>query len=168
MSVPNRSTAVDYDANNKINDQNLPPANQPLNWDNTKLAPGVSDIAGVVNVAPRIWARITLATTTGGLVLINWWAMWANATFQAPTLSRSTTGVFTLTTPPTVNDEYDASFGNNANIPVALLAAMGSLEGSTPGFVNASASGNVITINTFDHTGSASDLNGVTLFIIGY
>lgn len=166
--LPNRSTAANYDAPNKINDQNQPPANQPLDWDNTKLGQCTADVAAVGLTSPRIWLRCTLAASTGALVVQNWWAQWANVSETAPIPSRTSTGVFTFTLPTMVSNEYTASFGQTDNIPVALNAAKGSLEGSTPGFVNASASGNVITVNTFGSGGSASDLVSSVLFLVAY
>ena len=165
MPLPSRSTISTYDADNKINNANIPPANQQTDWDNTKLAPAISDVVALGLTAPRFWCRMTLAATTGALVLINWQANWGNVTTTTPILARTTTGVFTITLPTTVSDEYQASLGVTNNITLALNAAEGSLEGSTFGFINASASGNVITVNTANTAGSANDLVGVTVFI---
>jgi hypothetical protein len=169
MSLPNRSSIVTFDGQNKINDQNQPPANQPLNWDNPSLGRCVSDVAALGLVSPRVWLRMTLSTSTGGLVLVSNWSVWSNATSTLPVLGRTTTGVFTVTLPTEVSDEYDASFNTTNNIAVNLSAARGGLESSSVfGFVNASATGNVITIYTADKTGTPNDLNGVTLFLVAY
>jgi hypothetical protein len=168
MPLPNRSTISTYDADNKINLANIPPAVQQTDWDNTKLAPAISDVVGLGLVSPRFWARLTLADSTGDMVLNNWQAVWSNVTTTTPILAKVTTGQFTITLPTTVSDEYDASVGTTNNITLNLLASSGKIEGSTFGFINCSASGNVISINTADHTGSANDLAGVTVFVTAY
>jgi hypothetical protein len=168
MSLPNRSTASTFDAINKINNANIPPAVQATDWDNTKLGPGVGDIAALGLTAPRFWARITLAATTGALVLNSWQAVWANVTVTTPILARTTTGIFTVTLPSVVSDEYDASLGITNNITVNLLGAVGGLESTTFGFINASASGNVINLHTANSGGSANDLVGSIIMVVAY
>jgi hypothetical protein len=168
MSQPNRSTGGTFNALGKINDQNLPPASTALDWDNPSLAQGICDVAAIGLTNPRIWCRLTLSTTTGGLILLASWAVWSNATSIPVTLARTTTGVFTITTPATVSDEYDASFNITNNISVSLSAAHASAEGSTPCFINASASGNVITLHTFNSSGSANDLSGSNIVVVAY
>jgi hypothetical protein len=168
MPLPNRSTASLFDADNKINNANVPPAVQQTDWDNTKLAPAISDVAALGLTAPRFWARVTLAASTGALVLLAWEAVWKNVTTTTPTLARSSAGVFTVTVPTVVSDEYDASLGLTNNITVALQGAQANLESTVFGFVNASASGNVITLHTADSSGSANDLVGSDIFVVAY
>lgn len=168
MPLPNRSTISTFDGDNKINNPNVPPANQATDWDNTKLAPAISDVAGMGLTAPRFWARLTLASTTGGLVLLNWQAVWGNVTTTTPVLARTGTGVFTITLPTVVSDEYDASLGLNNNITLSLNGATAMMEGLVPCFLNAQASGNVITLGTWNSAGSANDLSGHTLFVVAY
>lgn len=169
MPLPNRSTASTFDAINKINNATIPPAVQATDWDNTKLAPAISDVAGLGLTAPRFWARMTLAASTGALVLLTWQAVWKNVTTTTPTLARTATGTFTITLPTVVSDEYDASLGLTNNITVALQAAHANLEASsTFGFINASASGNIITITTATTAGAANDLVGANIFVVAY
>lgn len=168
MPLPNRSTGSTYDCINKVNNATVPPANQATDWDNTKLAPAISDVVGLGLTAERVWARVTLGASTGALVLVAWQAVWKNVTPTTPTLARTGTGVFTITVPSVVSDEYDASLGLTNNITVALQAANGNIEGTTFGFINCSASGNVITINTANAAGSPNDLAGVTVFVTAY
>jgi hypothetical protein len=168
MPLPSRSTASTFDAINKINSANIPPAVQQTDWDNTKLAPAISDVAALGQTAPRFWCRLTLAATTGALVLVSWKAQWGNVTLTTPVVARTGSGAFTITLPTTVSDEYDASLGVTNNITLALLAADAGVEGAVSYDVNASASGNVITLNTFNTSGTANDLVGVTVFVKAY
>lgn len=166
MSLPNSSSGSTYGALAKVNYQNLPPADPTTDWDNTALAPAIEDVANLTQTAPRIIVRMTLATTTGALVLNNWFAVWQNATGTSPVLARTGTGVFTITLPTNVSDEYSQSLGNPSVIPVNLIAPIGNvIEGTTPGFVNVSCSTNVITVHTFNASGSANDLAGVVVNI---
>jgi hypothetical protein len=165
MPQPDNSTITSYDAFAKVNDQNLPPTVPTVDWQNPLLAQGVSDIAAIGTSSPRFNCRITLAATTGALVLVYWDAVWANATSTIPTLSRTSTGLFTITTPSVVSDEYFASVGIINNHTVNLHKANANFEGTTFGFINCSASGNVITLNTANTSGSANDMVGVTVSI---
>jgi hypothetical protein len=167
MSLPSRSTGASYDALGKINDQNNPPANDQLQWNNPSLARGICDVAALGLVSPRFTCRFTTAITTGGLVLLTTWANWSNVTLTLPKLARSDFGVFTITVPPTVSDEYDASFNNLNTISVNFIGAFGNFE-SQPGIVTCNASGNVINVNTFTTSGTPSDLIGSNLFIVAY
>ena len=169
MSLPVRSTIQNYDGQTKQNDQQQPPAIQSLNWDNTKLGRCVGDVAALGLTAPRIWVRMTLSSTTGGLVLLNWFSLWSNATFNQPVLANTGTGVFTITLPSIVNDEYDASFGNAASVPVILSGGYGNIEGANFGTeIHVSAtSSNVLTVYT-GLSGSANNLSGKSVSVVGF
>lgn len=168
MSLPNRSTLSTFGGSGKLNYANVPPANPVTDFDNPSLAKALSDVAGLGLTSPRFWARITLSTTTGGLVLNNWKAVWQNVTTTTPILARSGTGIFTITLPTTVSDEYSSSVGTPSLITVNLSSAQCTLEEATPGFTNAQASGNVITLRTFNAGGSANDLDTLVVFVVGY
>ncbi len=116
----------------------------------------------------RFWCRMTLGASTGALSILQWFANWSNVTTTSPVPAFVSTGVFTITLPTQVNDEYDASLGANANIPVNLSAAHGSLEGNVFGFVSAAASGNVITIHTGNVMGFADNIDGYNLFCVAF
>jgi len=167
MALPSRPTIETYDGQNKINGP-IYPANQTRDWNNPLLAACTSDVSAMAQTAPRFWARMTLATSTGGLVLNSWQSNWIIATPTLPVLSRTATGIFTIAVPGVVSDEYDASVGIENNITVNLSAARAGLEGTAFGFCNASASGNIITINLANTSGSANDLAGSVLFVIAY
>ena len=168
MSLPNRSSASTFGALNKVNYQNIPPANLSTDWDNPSLAQAVSDVAALGLTAPRVVCRLVLGASTGALSLATYLTQWMNATSTVPTLARVSSGVFTITLPTVVSDEYDSSFGITNNITVNLVAANATLEGSTPGFLTASASGNVITVRTFNSSAAANDMVGSTVAIVGY
>lgn len=165
MALPNSSTGSTYGALGKIDFQGLPPADATYSWSNPLLAPGICDIANLTNTAPRGLAQLTLASSTGSLVLNNWFAVWMNATTTAPTLARSGTGVFTITFPTSVSDQYSQSVGNPSAIPVNFIMPIGCVVSGGPAFVNASVSANVITINTYSIAGSANDLDGYVVSV---
>lgn len=165
--MPKSSSIVAFDGRNKV-DGLIPPAIQNTDWSNPKLATAVSDVAGMGQTAPRFCGLLTLATTTGGLSMPTWRAVWQNVTSTAPVLSRTTTGVFTVTLPSVVSDEYDGSLGITNNIAVSLFACSSSLTGTSAGLVNASASGSVITIHTFNTSGSANDLSGNQVLLVAF
>jgi len=164
--LPNSSNIQSVGCYGKVNYQNLPPSDPTVDYDNTLLAPAITDIANMSMTAPRFVARLTLAATTGALVINSWEAVWQNATSTTPVFVRTGTGTFTLTLPSNVSDQYTQSIGNPSIIPVNLLSCVGSFENGTFGFCNFSCSTNVITINTANSGGSASDLAGAVINLI--
>lgn len=168
MTLPKRATGSTYDGINKVNYASIPPANQTIDWDNPSLGSCVCDVAELGLPAARFWMRLTLAASTGGLSVLNWQAMWSNVTTTQPVPTRTSTGIFAVTLPTFVSNEYDASFGVTNNVPLILNGASANLEDAVFGFINAKASGNVITIHTADTSGTASDLAGSVLFIKAY
>jgi hypothetical protein len=169
MPLPASSTISNFDGDNKVNNQNIPPANQTLDWDNTKLGAAMSDVAGMDQTCPRVIVRMTLASTTGAMVLNSWRAVWQNVTSTAPVIARSTTGVYTITFPTMVSDEYDSSVGITNNIAVNLGYATIGIEGAEFYFATAAAtSANVITVQTATSAGtSPADLTA-TVVVMGY
>ena len=166
MTLPARSSATNYDANNKQNDLNNPPAVQSLQWDNTKLAQAIADMAECGYVAPRFWCNFTTSATTP--VLVNWFANWSIATPIAPILSRTSTGIYVITAPTQVQNEYQQSLGNTVYIPVAFSGAHGNIcSTSTIANVQCVASANVITVAT-SASGALSDLSTTQIFVVGY
>lgn len=164
--LPDNDTISTYGGQGKQNYGSLPPSNQITDWDNTKLSPAVGNVAEMTLTAPRFSCRLQLATTTGGLSVLDWNAVWGNVTTTAPIPVRVTTGSFTITLPAQVSDEYSASIGQPNTHTTQLKRGICSFEGNgTFGFCNVSAVGNVITIYTADHTGAASDMNGVIISV---
>src|ERR1700731_729656 len=101
--LPASSTIADFDGDNKINYVNLPPADQTIDWDSTKLAAAVSDVAALGLTGCRFWARVVLNNTTGGMSVSSWSANWANVTTTAPIPARTSAGIYTITLPTTVS-----------------------------------------------------------------
>lgn len=95
--------------------------------------------------------------------LSSWDANWKGATATLPIVAHSSTGVYTITFPSTVSDE-----SGSASHTVNIRCVKGGLEGTTFGFVNSSASANVITVDTAKISGgfAADDLSGVTICVI--
>lgn len=166
MALPNSSTITSVGASGKVNYQNNPPSDPSFDWDNTLLGPAICDIANASLTDIRIILQVTLSTTTGGMVLNNWWSVWQNATPTTPILGRTTTGIFTFTMPTNVSDQYTQSIGNPSVIPLNLLAGVaGIATASTFGFCSVVCSTNVVTLYTAGTNGSASDLNGTVVNI---
>jgi len=168
MAIPASSTISSYDADNKINGP-IEPANQSTDWQNPLLAQGLSDAAGMTNTCPRFVCLLTLAATTGAMVIQDWRAVWQNVqNVMAPLAVRTGLGTFTLTVPTQVNNEYSESVGVINDTPIIFFGASATLCGSTFGFANASASDNVITIRTANAAGSANDLAGQNILVCAY
>ncbi len=166
--LPNSSDLSNY-GGVKINYSPL--ENYQTDFDATILSQVLSDSASSTRTVPRTYFRITLAASTGALVLVSWDAVWKAVTPTAPVLSRTTTGVFTITVPAVVSDQWDAAqlptptINNNTVNLVSIYGVQ--LEGSTFGFAQASiTSANVITLNTGNVAGSPNDLVGSTVNIV--
>jgi hypothetical protein len=115
------------------------------------------DTAMMTRMGERCWCAITLAATTGALVVVAKEAQWGLNTPAAPTPVRTATGSFTITWPTSVLDEL-----GNAHA-LALRWATGHARGSARYSVQASTVGNVITFYVFDSSGALSDAAGVTI-----
>lgn len=117
-----------------------------------------ANVAMATRTQPRCWARLTLSTTTGGMVLQSHMAVWGSASGDAPALVRSTTGVFTITWPTDVEDELGDTHTTN------LRAAWASVEGATPyQHTETVTAANVVTLRMFTAAGVADDADTVTV-----
>ena len=161
--LPDSDSGSTYGALGKVNYSQVPPANPLTDWSNPQLAPAITNVAGMTLVTPRVLVQFTLAATTGALVLNEWFAVWSNVTTTAPVLVRTGTGVFTVTLPTVVSDEYNASIGITNNHSVNLLMGWANLEAATAVYsASVSCVANVITIKTFNTSG-ANDFVGLVL-----
>ena len=106
-------------------------------------------------MVPRVEVAFAGHATTPTLTA--WEAVWKGATATAPTPAHSSTGVYTITLPTSVNDELAASHSVN------LQRAWGQVEGSTAYHVQCTVSANVITARIFDMAGVANDAVGATI-----
>lgn len=166
MTLPDKDAASTYGALSKVNYQNLPPADPTTDWDNTLLAPAVANIAGLTQTASRVDVTLTLDSRDGYIVINSWNAVWANATNTSPVAHHVSTGIYTLTWPTVVSDEYNASFGRYNNHTVNLTKGFGNLQ--NPGqlsSVHVSCNANVITFKLYDHTNALNDFVGYTVDI---
>jgi hypothetical protein len=164
-SLPDIETISSLGGFAKKNYQNLPPANPITDFDNTLLGAALGDVAELTQTAPRVIIQMTLASTTGGLVLNNWFANWKNVTPTVPVLRRTSAGIFTITLPSTVSDEYSASVGLPNTHTVNLFSGVGNLEGATSLYSAAvSCVGNIITVNMCNIYG-LNDFPGLVLDI---
>lgn len=121
------------------------------------------NVAMMAHCALRSWARITLAATTGALVLAAHDAMWGNTLLVAPVLARSSQGIFTLTYPETVTDELGVAHTLNFRDGWATHRLItGAL------FINVvPTSANVLTIYVRDVTGALVDSVGTDVSVFG-
>lgn len=119
------------------------------------------NIAMMSHTAPRSWARITLAATTGALVLVAHDAMWGNALAVAPALARTSAGIFTLTYPATVDDEL----GDEHTVNFRDAWANHRLT-SAALFLNVvRTSANVLTLYVRDAAGALTDSVGTNVAV---
>ena len=165
--LPDNANIQTYNGFAKVNYQALPPSNPLTDWDNPSLGQCTSDVAGLTQTGCRFMVQMTLAATTGALVLVQYQAVWKNATSTLPVLARTTTGVFTITNPTLVSDEYQASIGYDLTHTVNLtMPVMAVVQGSTVYHVQVTpTSGNVTTVYVFDSSSAASDAVGATIVV---
>ncbi len=123
-----------------------------------------ASVAAMTHTAVQCWARVTTAASTGAMVLSSHDAAWGNEVSVAPTLARTTTGVFTVTWPATVTDEL----GDTPTVALRA-AARPNTEGATLYFAQAvKTSANVVTFYVFNSAGAANDAVGVTFWVGSY
>lgn len=156
--LPDRDTGATYGALSKQDYQNNPPADPVTDWSNPLIAPAFCNVAGLTQTAQRVAVQMTTGTSDGYLILNSWAAVWGNITTTAPVLHRVSTGVFTITFPTVVSDEYNASIGIMNNHTVNLTMGWGNIH-DTAGFISVQPSANVITVK-LTSSGSPSDFAG--------
>lgn len=116
------------------------------------------DVAMMTHVSVRAFVRFTGAATTGALVLQYHDAQWGSTPAVAPTLARTSAGVYTITFPATVSDELNGSH------TLALRGAWANLR-QFYGFARiADVSANLVTVNTYGIvSGGLIDMTGLTI-----
>lgn len=123
-------------------------------------------IAAMSHTAPRAFARLVLAASTGALALASPYAhdsAWGNSAGVQPALARTSAGIFTVTWPATITDEI----GNLQTL--AFRYASAGIEGNNAGNISAAAtSANIVTLWTFTSAGVASDFVGITVNVTVY
>lgn len=109
-----------------------------------------SDVAMMTACCMRAWVQFSVASSTPTLVAHN--AMWGTGAGVAPVIARSTTGVYTITWPATVQDQLSNSF------TLALRACSFAFVSGTY-LVTISVLNNVATVSFFTtaSTPSATD-----------
>ncbi|GAC1540151.1 MAG: hypothetical protein NVS3B10_30310 [Polyangiales bacterium] len=121
-----------------------------------------ADVASMTQTPVKAWAVVALAGA-GAPTLVSHNAMWGNAPGVAPTVARSSAGVWTVTWAATQTDPLAVVRTLN------FTMAHGGFDGAAlPGLVNVSKTGpNVVTIYGFGFTGTAAtDLTGnVKVFV---
>lgn len=125
--------------------------------------------AALTKTGVKAWVRMTTAGSNPPTLAATGMAhdaAWGNALSYAPTFSRTSTGIFVVTWPTTVNDEVGALYSVNFRAVLAPCA-----EGSTPFHAQGEiASPNQLTIRIFAlATGAPTDATGSsgTTFLIG-
>ena len=168
--LPTKQSGESYlgDEIGKQNYQALPPSNPLTDQDNTLISPAFVDVANLGQTCPQVVVGFTTAASTGALALNYYSALWINATATLPILTRVTTGVFTITFPPTVSHEYTLAADNIANNITVVLNRGAANFTNALGFLQVNASGNVITVNTYNTSSSANDLVGAGITVVGF
>lgn len=166
--LPDKDSGSTYGALNKVDYQNLPPADPTTDWSNPLIAPAFCNVAALTQTAIRADITMTLATSTGGLVLENWHAVWDGITTTDPVITRLSTGVFRVTWPTHVSDEYNGSFGHLNNHTVNFTKGWAQLQ-NPGGLYSASVvvSANTWTIYLYDNTNALNDFPTVHLDVFG-
>jgi len=111
------------------------------------------DVAMLTLTGIRAWARITTAASTGAMVLVGHYAMWGTGAPVAPTIARTSTGIFTITWPSSVQDQALVS-----HTP-SFLAGWSNCSSVANIVHGVSVSGNVATLSLLSG-GSANDAVG--------
>lgn len=167
MPLPDRDSAASYGALGKVDYQGLPPADPTISWSNPLIAPAFANVAGATAVIPRAFLSVTLNPTDGYMTLLNWGAVWQNATGTPPLLHHVSTGVYTFTFPALVSDEYNQSIGIVNNHTLNFRNGWGNID--NPGSlysVSVSALANVLTVSLYNGSG-LNDFSGKNLTIWG-
>lgn len=155
MSLPENSSIATYGFP-KVNYSS--PIDPSTDVDMDLLNIAMTDTAAMTRTVDRGWIRMSLAASSGALVLNSWDTVWKESTPTLPVLARSSTGVFTVTFPTTVEDALENTYSVN------LKGCSSGLTESCGGLFGCSVSVNVITITTKSLAGSLNDLVGQVIY----
>lgn len=124
------------------------------------------NVAALTQTCVKAWARVTLAASTGAMILLSNDGVWPNIVGNQPAMLRNSAGNFTFTWPTTLLD------ANGVSHTLSFRAATCTVEGGTWGFSNALVSGaSTVTIqmaNLVAGVATAADLAGVTVLVAVY
>jgi hypothetical protein len=95
------------------------PVDPTTDRDAAAMNKALASIAMMSHTAPRAYAKISTAATTGTMVLLDHDAVWGDSPGVAPVLARTSQGIFTVTWPTTVVDELGVTHS------VSLVASLG-------------------------------------------
>lgn len=116
-----------------------------------------ASVAAMTAICPKCFARIVGSATAPALSVSNGHnSMWGNSVGVAPVIARTALGIVTATWPATVLDGLGVTQTLNFRYAVATL------EGSNAGDISCSVNANVVTLNLWNGSGSASDFAGAT------
>ena len=165
MPAPDRDTISTYGG--PYNDYS-PAIDPTTDASSAGFNPMLSNVAMMLNVAPRAWVRFQPQGSSTPL-LTSHWAMWGTGSSVAPVIARTTTGIYTVTWPTVVQDQVPQGYlGFVGNHTTNLLASMGQTEGATFFMVQGSASGNVGTYHIFGSSNTLDDPNGPVILVVAY
>ncbi len=158
MSLPGIDTLSTYGGKMV----NYAPVEDPTtDRDATAANQSYASTAAMTHTAPRAWARITMAATTGAMVLVAHDAVWG--TSVAPTFAHVSTGVFTITWPVTVTDEL----GTTQTVSLRTCTVQQE-TGGAPTLNLADAATNVANLRLFDTSAVATNSAGNNYVIVVY
>jgi hypothetical protein len=121
-------------------------------------------VAAMTHTNWRSWVRFTL-NGSATPVLVAHDANWGNAIGVAPTFTRTSAGIYTVTWPATVNDEIPNGVpGFSTGHTVNFRASTGNVRAvATPFDIFCTpTSANIVTVRIFNAAGSAADPGSAT------
>ena len=152
----------------KVSDYGGPKANAVTLSDPTKYVSATEygrltdDCAQMTATTYKAWVHFPTALSLGPVTPSAGGSHMGTGSGNLPTVARTGTGVYTVTYPASWVDDSGILGQPGASESIAFIDSGGAVRGSTPGHVQTSESGNVITVYVFDPASSfaASDLGG--------
>lgn len=119
-----------------------------------------ADVAGLTHTGIRAWVSfIGNATTPTDPVINVHDATWGNDSGVKPTVTRNSSGVYTIQWPTTVEDELENTKTLN------LRRAWASFEGTVPYFHTATTGTSSVVLRVFNSGAALNDAVGVTITV---
>jgi hypothetical protein len=115
------------------------------------------NVAYMTGMCPRAWVRFTGAATTGAMILVAHQSLWGNAVGVAPTLARTSAGLYTITWPTTVTDQLGTVHTLNFRGSWTNVRDLSATWNDNSNITSA----NVCTVQMRNQAGTATDTTGL-------
>lgn len=112
----------------------------------------LSDLAMMTRMCPRAWCQFNASNAP---TIVSHDAVWGNATLLAPTVARTSAGVFTLTWPASIIDHL----GETRSVSFRWGDSNVSDSTAKHSVQVKRTSANVATVYTYDAAGAAADIS---------